>query len=57
MIKMAAAMFLVAAAMFESVSSSYDTSMVNRLLADRKMLIQDGLSFFNGTTLKDVQNR
>jgi len=45
------------AAAAKGVSSSYDTSMVNRLLADRKMLIQDGLSYFNGTTIKDVLNR
>ena len=36
-------------------SSNYDTSMVDRLLADRDTLIQDGLSYFNGTTLRDVK--
>ncbi len=29
-------------------------SMVDRLISDRDVLIQDGLSYFNGTTLKDV---
>ena len=37
-------------------SSSYDTSMVHRLMSDRDILIEDGLSYFNGTTLKDVVN-
>ena len=37
-----------------AISSNYDTSMVDRLLSDRDVLIQDGLSYFNGTTLKDV---
>ena len=36
-------------------SSNYDTSMVERLLGDRDTLIQDGLSYFNGTTLRDVK--
>ena len=36
------------------VSSNYDTSMVHRLMQDRDVLIQDGLSYFNGTTLHDV---
>ena len=36
-------------------SSNYDTSMVERLLTDRDTLIQDGLSYFNGTTLRDVK--
>jgi hypothetical protein len=35
-----------------SPASSYDTSMVQRLLTDRDILIQDGLSYFNDTTLK-----
>ena len=35
-------------------SSNYDTSMVHRLMQDRDILIQDGLSYFNGTTLRDV---
>ena len=35
-----------------SVASNYDTSMVDRLLKDRHILIQDGLSYFNGTTLQ-----
>ena len=35
-----------------SPASSYDTSMVDRLLSDREVLIQDGLSYFNDTTLK-----
>ena len=38
------------------VSSSYDTSMVHRLFQDRDVLIQDGLSFFNGTTLHEVKS-
>ena len=40
---------------FVCVSSNYDTSMVERLLGDRDTLIQDGLSYFNGTTLRDVK--
>ena len=39
----------------ENVLSNYDNSMVNRLLQDRDILIQDGLSYFNGTTLEDVK--
>ena len=35
-----------------SASPSYDTSMVHRLLSDRDILIQDGLSYFNETSLK-----
>ena len=35
-----------------SPASSYDTSMVHRLLSEREILIQDGLSYFNDTTLK-----
>ena len=38
-----------------SASSNYDTSMVHRLMTDRDILIEDGLSYFNGTTLTDVQ--
>ena len=38
-------------------TSSYDTSMVHRLLGDRQILIQDGLSYFNGTTIKDIKSR
>ena len=38
-------------------SSSYDTSRVDKLLADREILIQDGLSYFNGTTIKDIKAR
>ena len=38
-------------------TTNYDTSMVHRLLSDREMLIQDGLSYFNGTTLRDIRNR
>ena len=38
-----------------TASSNYDTSMVHRLMSDRDILIEDGLSYFNGTTLKDVQ--
>ena len=48
---------IVAFFMLESshqASSSYDTSMVHRLMSDRDILIEDGLSYFNGTTLKDV---
>jgi hypothetical protein len=37
-----------------AISSNYDTSMVDRLLTDRDVLIQDGLSYFNGTTIRDV---
>lgn len=40
-----------------SATSNYDTSMVHRLLRDRHVLIQDGLSFFNGTKVEDVKNR
>ena len=36
----------------KSPASSYDTSMVHRLLSDRDILIQDGLSYFNETSLK-----
>lgn len=28
--------------------------MVDRLFSDRDILIQDGLSYFNGTTMRDV---
>lgn len=35
-------------------SSNYTSSMVDRLLADRDVLIQDGLSYFNGTTIRDI---
>ena len=35
-------------------NSNYDTSMVHRLMSDRDILIEDGLSYFNGTTLKEV---
>ena len=48
---------IVAFFMLESshqATSSYDTSMVHRLMSDRDILIEDGLSYFNGTTLKDV---
>ena len=38
-----------------TVSSTYDTSMVHRLLTDRNFLIEEGLSYFNGTRLKDVR--
>ena len=47
---------LTIASIFDSfASSNYDTSMVERLLGDRDTLIQDGLSYFNGTTLRDVK--
>lgn len=47
---------LTIASLFNSfASSNYDTSMVERLLGDRDTLIQDGLSYFNGTTLRDVK--
>ena len=47
---------LTLAGLFNSfASSNYDTSMVERLLGDRDTLIQDGLSYFNGTTLRDVK--
>lgn len=38
-----------------TASTNYDTSMVHRLMSDRDILIEDGLSYFNGTTLQDVQ--
>ena len=46
--------FFLLAVIAPTVNSNYDTSMVHRLLEDRDLLIQDGLSYFNGTTLKDV---
>lgn len=39
------------------VSSNYDTSMVHRLLSDRDVLIQDGLSYFNGTTINSLREK
>lgn len=45
----------------QRVSSNYDTgsssSMVARLMSDRDTLIQDGLSFFNHTTVEELQDR
>ena len=49
---------LTFATLFKSfASSNYDTNMgmVEKLLGDRDTLIQDGLSYFNGTTLRDVK--
>ena len=49
---------LTVATLFKSfASSNTDTNMgmVERLLGDRDTLIQDGLSYFNGTTLRDVK--
>ena len=31
--------------------------MVDRLLSDREILIQDGLSYFNGTTIPELKSR
>ncbi|XP_040575684.1 conoporin-Cn1 [Lepeophtheirus salmonis] len=36
--------------------SDYDRNFVNRLFADRKDYIDDGLSLFNGTTVKNILN-
>lgn len=41
----------------EVVHCNYDTSMVHRLLTDRDILIQDGLSYFNGTNIRDIRHR
>ncbi len=38
-----------------SVCTTYDTSMVERLLSDRDGLVQDGLSYFNGTTVSALR--
>jgi len=50
------ALLAILAAAVAPVSSNYDTSMVHRLMQDRDVLIQDGLSYFNGTTLHDVMS-
>ena len=50
-------LLLLSATGADVTATNYDTSMVHRLLSDREMLIQDGLSYFNGTSLRDIRNR
>lgn len=57
MMKSTVCLAFLAAVAVGVCNSTYDTSMVHRLLSDRNVLIQDGLSYFNDTTLTDVRGR